>query len=230
MAGSFLIGYARVSTDDQDLSLQTRALERYGVPPDRIFVEKASGKTMKRKVLSGIVRHLRPDDVLVVWKLDRLGRTLTGVLEVLERIDQAGCRFVSLTEQFDTTQPMGRAMLQVALVFAELERSMISERTKAGMAEAKRKGAIFGRKNTITDSRRRLNMLRRMDRAGDLRDGNGELLMPAHELMAKLNAVNDPSAARIANPETVRRWKRAGFPGLEGAVQDDDFSDEGEVE
>lgn len=229
MPEPFLIGYARVSTDDQDLTLQVAALERAGVPRDQIVVEKASGKNMRRKELARLLKSLRSGDRLIVWKLDRLGRTLTGVLEVLERIQAMGVEFVSITEAFDTSTPMGKAMLQVALVFAELERNMISERTKAGMAAARAAGKKFGRRHTIIESKRRTNLVRRLDQAGQLRDEDGELLMSARELMDRLNKA-DSKAEQIKNPETVRRWKRAGFPGLDGEIEEIPLDDEDETE
>lgn len=225
MQDRFLIGYARVSTDDQDMRLQREALIRYGVPEDRIIEEKASGKTVHRRKLQALLRGMRAGDCMVVWKLDRLGRTLTGVLEVLEYMAKNDIAFVSVTEMFDTSTPMGKAMLQVALVFAELERNMISERTKAGMAAARAAGQQFGRKHTITGSKKRMNLLRRLDQAGELRREDGELLMSAAELMERLNKA-DTKADRITNPETIRRWKRAGFAGVEDEIEEEPFDQE----
>lgn len=219
-----LYGYARVSTDDQDLSLQRAALIRYGVEPQWIFEEHASGGTMKRKQLSYCMRSMRAEDTLVVWKLDRLGRTLKGVLEALEKIEAEGIKFVSITESFDTTSPMGKAMLHMAMVFAELERSMISERTKAGIMEAKKRGQRFGQPHKIVDVAPRIGLLRRMDREGKLRDDDGDLIMRAEDLRLKLNRAA-PKASPIENAETVRRWVRQGMPGL--GLPDDDEPLEG---
>ena len=222
MSDPYTFGYARVSTDDQDLTLQRAALVRYGIPADQIYDEHASGKSMKRKELARILKILRRDDTLVVWKLDRLGRTLTGVLEVLERLAQDGINFVSLTESFDTSTPMGKAFLQFAMVMAELERNLISERTRAGMAAAKAAGRSFGRPHFIRDFPKRMALLRRMDRAGELRDADGELIGSAARLMEKLNSA-DKRAPVIGNAETVRRFKREGFPGVD--LDDDDSLD-----
>lgn len=222
MGEIYVFGYARVSTDDQDLTLQREALLRYGIRPEHIHEEHASGKSMKRPVLTRVMKLLREDDTLVVWKLDRLGRTLTGVLEVMEILAARRVHFVSLTEHFDTSTPMGKAFLQFALVMAELERNLISERTKAGMAAAKAAGQRFGRPHAIRDYPKRLALLRRMDRAGKLRDADGELFIKAADLMEKLNAA-DPSAPPIGNPETVRRFKREGFPGVD--LADDESID-----
>ena len=215
-----LYGYARVSTDDQDLTLQREALIRYGVEPQWIYEEHASGKTMKRPKLDNCLRSMRDKDTLVVWKLDRLGRTLKGVLEVLEMIEADGIKFVSITENFDTTTPMGKAMLHICMVFAELERNMISERTKAGIMEAKKRGKRFGQPNKILDFAPRIKLLRRMDRDGKLRDEDGDLLMRAEDLRERLNRVA-PKSAPITSAETVRRWVRQGMPGLSGDAGED---------
>lgn len=217
-----VFGYARVSTDDQDLALQMKALLAHGIPPNRIFQEKASGKTVKRPVLARTIKVMREGDKLVVWKLDRLGRDLAGVLGVLKDLTDDNIEFASLTEAFDTKTPMGKAFMQIALVFAELERNMISERTSAGMAAAKAAGSKFGRAHTIRDSSKRIERLREMDAAGDLRSPDGILVPKAADLVAELNKSKNMGKGDkpINNPETVRRWTREGYPGL--AVKADD--------
>lgn len=206
-------GYARVSTDDQDMSYQRAALENYGV--DGIWEEKASGATMDRKVLKTMMHeiYMRPGDTLVIWKLDRLGRTLTGVLEMIEELNRRNITLVSLTDGFDETTAMGRAMMKIALVFAELERELISERTKARMALGKEQGQRYGRKFKITDNEKRMKHMRKLDAEGKLRDAEGEMLMTDRAVMAELNKA-DPKAEEIESLETVRRWRRANFPGL----------------
>lgn len=217
-------GYARVSTDDQDMALQIAALTKYGIPEAHIFSEHASGKNMQRKELQDLLtRFLRPGDKLVVWKLDRLGRDLAGVLATIDTIQKADIEFVSLTEHFDTTTPMGKAFLQIALVFAELERNMISERTKAGMAAAKAAGSKFGRAPLIwkgeRGSAKRIAYLQSLEDAGELRsqiDGEWVLTPKAADVAAELNKVKnrDRDDKDINNPETVRRWAREGFAGI----------------
>lgn len=204
---SRLIGYARVSTTDQDLSLQRRALVAYGVQPEHIFEEHASGGKMNRPALSRALRSMRKQDTIVVWKLDRLGRTLSGVLEVLKDIEREGVGFVSLTEKFDTTTPMGNAMLHFAMVMAQLERDLIAERTKAGIALAKERGARFGQPGKITDNPKRLAEARRIIEEGVEN-------VSAQEAVARLNAV-DPKAKPIQSAETWRRWRRIGCPGAD---------------
>lgn len=224
-------GYARVSTDDQELALQIAALERHGV--DAIFSEHASGKTVKRKKLELVIKLLRRGDTLVVWKLDRLGRDLAGVLDVIKGLSDDGVNLVSLTEQFDTHTPMGKAFLQIALVFAELERNMISERTREGMAAAKAAGQTFGRKPLIwkgdRGSVKRLARLQKMDDAGTLRrwvddpdhpDGGVWVLIPSAQAVADdLNKPRnrDKDDKDIVNPETVRRWTRKTANGADWA-------------
>lgn len=205
-------GYARVSTDDQDLTLQVQALERYGV--DYMYSEHASGKNMERKELKRVVKVMRRGDKLVVWKLDRLGRTLTGVLEMIETLNKEGIEFVSLTESFDTSSPMGKAFLQIALVFAELERNMISERTKAGMAVGRAQGKVYGRRHSIVHVPERLAKLNEMHAKGELVSPDGQMLLKAHELRDILNGVKC-KADPINNDETVRRWWREGMLGLD---------------
>lgn len=139
-----LIGYARVSTDDQETVIQESALKQAGCK--KIFPETASGGRWDRPQLARALDQLRVGDVLVVWKLDRLSRSLKDLLTIMERIDQLDAGFRSLTEAIDTTTPAGRMMMQMVGSFAEFERAMIRERTKAGMASARKQGRIGGRR------------------------------------------------------------------------------------
>jgi DNA invertase Pin-like site-specific DNA recombinase len=195
-------GYARVSTDDQDLTLQRRALIGYGVEPEHIKEEHASGGTMNRPEWNKIMRFMREGDTVVVWKLDRLGRTLTGVLETLEEMKGKGVNLVSITDAWDTSTPFGDAMFKIAIIFAELERKLISERTKAGIA-AKRleSGKHWGRKGQIDSSPKRLAMMQELIESGEIDT------ITARQLVPLLNAA-DRKAETIKNPETVRRWIR----------------------
>lgn len=217
-------GYARVSTDDQDMALQVAALEKFGV--DHTFSEHASGKNMQRKQIARVVKQMRRGDTLVVWKLDRLGRTLTGVLEMIEQLNRDGINLVSLTESFDTTTPMGKAFLQIALVFAELERNMISERTKAGMAARKAAdpNVKWGSKHILRDYPKHLEHIQGLYNVGEfsLEDRPTEKWpnaviskgMTAAMLLAEINAVRAKGVKAFKSPETVRRWLREGAPGL----------------
>src|SRR6266567_1388975 len=134
-----LIGYARVSTDEQDVA----ALKAAGC--ERIYDEKASGGRWNRPKLHQLLDQLRKGDVLVVWKLDRLSRSLRDVLTIMERVAEVKAGFRSLTEAIDTTTPAGRMMMQMVGAFAEFERAMLRERTKAGLDSARREGRIGGR-------------------------------------------------------------------------------------
>jgi len=139
-----LIGYARVSTNEQDTTAQAFALKAAGC--ERIFREKATGGRWNRPELQRLLDHLRKGDVLVVWKLDRLSRSLRDVLTIMERIQEAKAGFRSLTEAIDTTTPAGRMMMQMIGAFAEFERAMLRERTRAGLEAARGEGRIGGRR------------------------------------------------------------------------------------
>jgi DNA invertase Pin-like site-specific DNA recombinase len=212
-------GYARVSTDDQEMALQSQALEKYGV--DFIFSEHKSGKTMNRPGLKRAIKIMRRGDILVVWKLDRLGRTLMGVLEMVESLKEAGIELVSVTEQFDTTSPMGKAFMQIAMVFAELERNMISERTKAGMAARKAADpdVKWGARKAIEEHPKRLKHLQGLYNAGEftieVRPAGGLKWkgMTAQAFVDEINAA-DPKARKVKSKATIERWFHAGAPGL----------------
>jgi DNA invertase Pin-like site-specific DNA recombinase len=143
-----LIGYARVSTQDQDNQAQITALQQAGC--ERIFQEKASGGRWDRLELQRLMEHLRAGDVVVVFKLDRLSRSLKDLLLTLERIELAGASFLSLTEAIDTGTPAGRMMMQIVGSFAEFERAMLKERTRHGLEAARAAGRVGGRKPKLT--------------------------------------------------------------------------------
>jgi DNA invertase Pin-like site-specific DNA recombinase len=149
-----LLGYARVSKgDEQSNAVQAKALHDAGCC--RIFEEAASGARWDRPELHRMLDQLREDDVVVVWKLDRLSRSLKDVLHIMERIGMAGAGFRSTTEAIDTTTPAGRMMMQMVGAFAEFERAMIRERTSAGLAAARAEGRIGGRRKKLDPSKRR---------------------------------------------------------------------------
>ena len=138
------LGYARVSTCDQNLDLQIRALKAAGCA--EIFRDEGvSAVAAERPQFAAALENLRPGDTLVIWKMDRAFRSLIHALSVLEELDQRGVEFQSLTDQIDTTTAMGRFVYQVTNAFSELERALISERTRAGMAAAKERGVKLGR-------------------------------------------------------------------------------------
>jgi DNA invertase Pin-like site-specific DNA recombinase len=142
------LGYARVSKgDDQDPRAQIAALQAAGV--ERLYTDYASGGRWNRPELRRLLDQLRPGDVVVVWKLDRLSRSLKDLLHIMEQLDRAGAGFRSLTEAIDTTSPAGRMLMQMVGSFAEFERAMIRERTQAGLAAARARGRIGGRRPSL---------------------------------------------------------------------------------
>lgn len=144
------VGYARVSTDEQNLDLQLHALKAAGC--DRMFEDRGvSAVAHRRPGFEEALACLAKGDTFVIWKMDRAFRSLRNALDLLEDLEQRGVEFVSLTEAIDTTTPMGKAMYQMRGVFSELERSLIVERTRAGMAAARRRGAHIGRPAKLTD-------------------------------------------------------------------------------
>lgn len=142
------IGYARVSTQEQDNQLQITALKENGC--ELIFQEKASGGRWDRPELHRLLGQLRKGDIVTVWKLDRLSRSLKDLLLTLEKIEEAGADFQSLTEAIDTSTPAGRMMMQIVGSFAEFERAMLRERTRNGLEAARLEGRVGGRRPKLT--------------------------------------------------------------------------------
>ncbi|OUM43810.1 recombinase family protein [Arthrobacter sedimenti] len=144
------IGYARVSTLEQNVDLQHAALRAAGC--DRIFTDHGvSGTRASRPELDKLLDHLRAGDEVVVWKLDRLGRTTRNLLALIDDLEHRSVHFRSVTEGISTTGPMGRAMLTVMSAFAQLERDQLAERTRAGMAVAAEYGRKAGRREVTGD-------------------------------------------------------------------------------
>ena len=143
------IGYARVSTGEQTLDLQLDALTRAGC--GKLFTETASGATAERPVLSEALAYLRPGDVLVVWRLDRLGRSLQHLIAVVAQLAECGIGFKSLSEQIDTTTSGGKLVFHVFGALAEFERDLIRERTQAGLAAARARGRVGGRPKKLAE-------------------------------------------------------------------------------
>jgi DNA invertase Pin-like site-specific DNA recombinase len=184
------LGYARVSKgDEQNNALQTRALKAAGCK--RLFEEVASGGRWDRPELHRLLDHLREGDTVVVWKLDRLSRSLKDVLHIMERIAKAGAGFRSITENIDTTTPAGRMMMQMVASFAEFERAMIRERTSAGLAAARAEGRIGGR-------RKKLDATKRREIAESVISGR-----KSGADMARLYSVSQPTVSRIVAKHRV---------------------------
>ncbi|MFG1481145.1 recombinase family protein [Xanthobacter sp. V4C-4] len=194
---AYLIGYARVSKGDaQSNAAQRRALDAAGCR--RVFEEAASGGRWDRPRLQEMVGQLRAGDVVVVWKLDRLSRSLKDLLHIMERIETAGAGFRSLTEAIDTTTAAGRMMMQMVGSFAEFERAMIRERTSAGLALARAEGRIGGRRRKLGDTQRR-------EIAESVVSGR-----KSGAEMARLYGVSAPTVSRI-----VAAYRQGARPALE---------------
>jgi DNA invertase Pin-like site-specific DNA recombinase len=148
------IGYARVSTLDQNLDLQRDALKAAGC--DKIIEDTASGSKSQRSGLDKVREQLRPGDVLVVWRLDRLGRSLRNLIELMTELEGQGVGFRSITEAIDTTTPGGKLVFHIFGALAEFERNLIRERTKAGLDAARARGKKGGRRKKLDERKRSL--------------------------------------------------------------------------
>lgn len=146
-----LIGYARVSTSEQDLTPQLHALREAGC--ERTFSDKASGAKANRIGLADALSHARPGDVLVVWKLDRLGRTMKGLVDLAADLAKRSIGFRSLTDGIDTAGTAGKLVFHIMAAMAEMERDLNRERTTAALAVARREGRVGGRKTVMTPNR-----------------------------------------------------------------------------
>ena len=137
------IGYARVSTEDQNLDSQIDALKKEGC--DNIFSEKVSGASSEREALKKVLTMLREGDTLVVYKLDRLGRTVKQLVSLIEQFQEKGIQFKSIKDTIDTATPNGRFFFHIMSAFSELERELIKERTQSGLSAARARGKQGGR-------------------------------------------------------------------------------------
>jgi len=198
-------GYMRVSTDDQDFKLQQDALERVGV--DYIFSDKMTGATMDRPGLKRAVKVMRPGDKLVVWRLDRLGRSTMGVLAAVKNMEEAGIELVSMSESIDTTTPMGRMFLTICAAFAQMERDLISERTKAGIAAHKARGGRMGTMHFVKDYPKR--MARWIELWPLIHDG----ALTGAEVVEEMRKA-DPDAPPIKSVQSFYNWRRKDFNGF----------------
>ena len=217
-----IIGYARVSTDDQDLSLQVSALEEAGC--ERIYSDKKSGKDMRRPGWRKCRMDLRGGDTLVVWKLDRLGRSLVDLVETVAEFRDEGIGLVVVTQSIDTRTAAGRFMFNILASLAEMERELISERTKAGIEQARERGFVPGPIPRITPEiwdyavkafkeRPKLTIpaLCRMIHE-DVQQGKGKPLTPGsiHNVLGELKAGNEyPEHWRMRIKQAADRKKEA---------------------
>lgn len=155
------IGYARVSSDDQNLDLQRDALKLAGC--ERIYEEKESGGKADRPELLRMMEALRGGDTLVVWRLDRLGRSLKHLIATVEQLEEMGVGFRSVTEAIDTTTSGGKLVFHIFAALAEFERALIRERTRAGLKAARARGRQGGRPRVLSEEKRRMAQALRDD-------------------------------------------------------------------
>jgi DNA invertase Pin-like site-specific DNA recombinase len=146
-----LLGYARISTDQQDHALQLDALRAAGC--DKVFVETGSGTRTDRPKLAKALEHVRQDDVLVVWRLDRLARSLRHLIDIADDLNRRGVALKSITENIDTTTPSGRFMFNILGALSSMEREIIVERTRAGLIAAAARGRRGGRPAALDESK-----------------------------------------------------------------------------
>jgi len=158
-----LLGYARVSTQDQTLELQLDALAEAGC--HRVFEERASGASDRRVELASLFDHVRPGDTVVVWRLDRLGRSLRHLIDTVNSLADRQVGFRSLTENIDTTTSGGKLVFHIFGALAEFERELIRERTQAGLSAARARGRVGGRPSVMTPDK--IAEARRMYESGD---------------------------------------------------------------
>jgi DNA invertase Pin-like site-specific DNA recombinase len=137
-------GYARISTVDQNPDMQKKALQKAGC--ESVFTDKRSGATIKRPALAQCRNKLKPGDTLIVWKLDRLARSLADLIEIMRELEERGVQFRSLTEEINTGTPGGKLTFHIFAALAEFERGLIIERTREGIKAARSRGVKFGRK------------------------------------------------------------------------------------
>lgn len=160
------IGYARVSSDDQNLALQKDALQ--AAQCERVYEEKESGGKTDRPELLKLLEVLRQGDTLVVWRLDRLGRSLKHLIEIVEKLEAMGVGFQSLTENIDTTTSGGKLVFHIFAALAEFERTLIRERTRAGLKAARVRGRQGGRPKALSAEKQRIAQALRDDSSQDV--------------------------------------------------------------
>ena len=148
-----LVGYMRVSTEDQTTQLQKDALLKYGVDSRNLFEDKISGTKDERDGLNKALEFLQSGDTLVVWKLDRLGRSLAHLIKIINDLKERNIAFVSITEGMDTSTPSGELFFHIFGALAQFERTLIQQRVKAGLESAKNRGIIGGRPRAIDNEK-----------------------------------------------------------------------------
>lgn len=211
-------GYVRVSTEEQNLNLQMDALQAAGVPEDRIYSDKKSGLSMDRPGLERVRKVMREGDCLVVWRLDRLGRSSLGLATIVKELEDQGVHFKTLDWDIDTTQPFGKLVFTIMSAIAQLESDMISQRTKAGVPAAKARGKVFGRQHYILGYPKRLHEFTRLWANGYIHKGKAHPLLDCHltapEVVKAMHKAQ-PNAPKFKSAQSYTNWKQRGFPGFD---------------
>jgi DNA invertase Pin-like site-specific DNA recombinase len=195
------LAYARVSRAAQDPQLQLDALNAAGV--DRIYVDHISGVAERRPELDRLLDHARPGDTVVIWRLDRLGRSMKHLLELIEDLEARGIALVSLNEQIDTTSANGRLVMRMMAALASFERDLLSERTIAGMEAARRQGRIGGRPRALSPSAAEQATLMYRDRATVTKIAD-TLRVSRATIYRHIATLETPPSARPARTRTPR--------------------------
>jgi DNA invertase Pin-like site-specific DNA recombinase len=189
-----LVGYMRVSTAEQSLALQRDALLSAGIAPERIYEDTCSGSVVDRPGLSRALEVLRAGDALVVWKLDRIGRSLAHVVELVGALQAKGIGLKVLTGGIDTTSATGRLVFGIFATLAEFERDLIHERTMAGLAAARARGRTGGRPRLMTRAKLRTAMAMMSDRSNAASDVAEQLGISTSTLYAYVDGKGQPKA------------------------------------
>lgn len=211
------IGYWRVSTPEQDPAYQIAELVKSGIPESLIYGEKLTGAKMNRPQLELVIKLARRGDCIVVWKLDRLGRSMKDILQTIEDLDVQGVNVRSLTEDIDTTSAAGRLVMHILLAVAEMERGLISERTKTSMAYKRSQDPNWkpGRPHSITGYPKRVAWIKEAITKDKLAGMTGP------EVIAALNKA-DKKAPKINVPQVWYNFRKQGLPGIDMPGDDDD--------
>lgn len=209
-----LVAYMRVSTPDQSLEVQETQLREAGC--EEFFGEKASGAKRDRPQLNEAIKFARKGDVLVVQKLDRVSRSLKDMLDILEKLEQKGVGFRSLTESVDTTTNAGRMMMQMLGAFAEFERNMIRSRVNDGMQQAKRRGVKFGRPRALDQSQREAVI--EMHEQGKSYSEIGRIVGCSYQTIARVCQARSNDTAETAAPNQAERNNALQTHSLRGLI------------
>lgn len=221
-----MIGYMRVSTDEQDMDLQYQALVKAGVDPRDIFSDKMSGRSMKRPGLTSAIKACLPNSILVVWKLDRLGRTMRGMLDIMELLEKKKVQLVSLTQSLDTGTPEGRMMINMLISFGQMESEMIAARTKAGLDAKKKRDKHWssGPRHGVLSHPKRREIFTELWESGLLKT------LPTVEILRRINEPDlyvKGKKVKDFSPQSWNQWEKKGFrPFIPPEFDDPELEDD----